>query len=173
MPTLYEIGEDANALRELLEEITTDEDGNPREPTQEEKYALIAIADDVKESFEKKAERILRYRANMVAEYEMFKVEEQRLQRHKKAAEKKAEALKWLLEQFMIRTHTQKTTAGVWTLRMQKNPPSLFIKDERLIPDDFKKVEVTINKKELLQAIKDGLVCDGADIQQFESLRIV
>ena len=171
--TIYEITADAMALRDLVEDITTDGDGTPRDPTEEEKQGLIKFANSLQETFETKAARILRYRANMVAEFEAYKTEEQRLQRHKKAAEKKADALKWLLEYFMIKTDTKKLTVDLWTLCIQKNPPSLWVKDDRKIPEKYKKVEVTVMKKELLAAMKDGLDCEGAEIQQFESLRIV
>jgi hypothetical protein len=173
MATLYEITEDVTALRDLLEEITTDENGDPRDPTEQEKQLLIGIADEIKEAFTIKAESICKYYFNLKADIEMYKTEEKRLSRHRKSAEKKSESLKWLLEYFMLKTKTKKTEAGLWTLRMQKNPPSLWIKNKDLIPDDYKKIEVSIKGKELLQAIKDGFVTDAAEIQQFESLRIV
>jgi hypothetical protein len=65
-----------------------------------------------------------------------------------------------------------KIKTPLFTVSLQKNPPSVEIVNEDLIPEQFKKVTYTVAKKDILEALKNGQVIEGAEIKQTKSLRI-
>ena len=72
----------------------------------------------------------------------------------------------------MEQTGRKKVKTELFTISIQKNTPALDITSEDNIGDEYYKVERTLNKKDLLKDIKEGLIIDGVGIKQTESLRI-
>lgn len=72
--------------------------------------------------------------------------------------------------------HTGKTKfkTELNSFSIRKNPPSLQVEDEGMIPDEYFVTSRTLDKKSLLQYMKEKGVDDyeGARIQQGESLSI-
>ena len=65
-----------------------------------------------------------------------------------------------------------KIKTDLFSLNIQKNPPSLNVISEENVPDEFYIVERKLQRTELLKAMKAGLEVEGVEIKQGESLRI-
>ena len=66
----------------------------------------------------------------------------------------------------------KKVKTELFSFNIQKNTPSLEIRDEKNIDDSYYVIERKLNKRELLNDIKEGLIVDGVELKQSESLRI-
>ena len=61
----------------------------------------------------------------------------------------------------------------LFDFKIQKNPPAVEVTDLNLIPDTYKITqEVKLDKKAILQDIKNGTEIKGVEIMQSEGLRI-
>jgi hypothetical protein len=173
--TLYQIEQDILALGDLIDSVGTDEDGNPREITQEEWETLHAYMKELDGAFQSKAERICRYIRDQEAGAEGCSREEKRLYNLRQARERKALTLKNLLQFFMERQGLSKADAGAFKLNIQKNPPSVQIANESEIPRNFfREVPATYtpDKKMISEVLKSGEEVPGAYLVQTESLRV-
>jgi len=65
-----------------------------------------------------------------------------------------------------------KVKGRLFTLAFQKNPPSVEVMDESLIPSDYIKTVTSVDKKLILEALKSGHSVSGCSLSQSESLRI-
>lgn len=103
-----------------------------------------------------------------------LKDEESRLAKRRKALENKQTNIKLYLENQLKFMGIDKVKTPLFTVALQKNPPSVNILDDDLIPDEYKKTVTTIttSKKEILEDLKLGLIIPGAEIKQGKSLRI-
>ena len=173
--TLYEITDEIKTLEDMIETFLVDADGNPREIAPEEKDALLALVDEIQGKFSDKAERICRYLADVQAVSAACKAEEERLARRRKAADRKAEALKWILETSMIRAGMDRAEAGTYKLAIQKNPPSVFIAFLEEVPEAYFRIIPETrepDKRKMLDDLKAGRAIPGALLAQGSSLRI-
>jgi alanine dehydrogenase len=101
------------------------------------------------------------------------KSEIDRLTEHKKTLENSVKRLKDNLQTAMSVQGKQKLAAGTFTVSIAKNPASVNVLCEELIPIEyFKTPDPVLVKKELLDALKAGTVVPGAELKQGESLRI-
>ena len=59
-------------------------------------------------------------------------------------------------------------------MTVRKNPASVDVLDENLIPSEYKKevVEVKVDKKAILADLKEGVVVEGAALKNSTSLMI-
>lgn len=175
MPTLYEITGEIKTLEDMIETFLVDADGNPREIAPEEKDALLSLVDEIQGQFSAKAERICRYMADIQAVAAACKAEEERLAKRRRAAERKTDALKWILETSMIRAGMEKAEAGTFKLAFQKNPPSVFIARPEDVPPEYWRIIPETrepDKRKMLDDLKAGREIPGALLAQGSSLRI-
>lgn len=112
--SLYKISEDYLYILAQLEE-------NGGELTADLESQLTAVEG----SLEGKAENICKAYQSLTAEAEAFKVESKRLAEQGKAREKTAERLKQYLKERLEVMGMDKLKAGLFTLAIQKNPPSI------------------------------------------------
>lgn len=156
---LYELTNDFRQVQALIED-----GGEGLEDTLE--AINLAIED--------KLENIAKVIKNLEADVDGFKQEEKRLADRRQSIENNIKNLKQYAENTMIVTGNKKIKAGLFTFAIQKNPPSVEIANEDLIPEKYKKTvtTTTIVKKDLLDALKEGQVIEGATIKQGKSLRI-
>jgi hypothetical protein len=115
--------------------------------------------------------KLIRY---LDSQAEVIKAEEKRLADRRKAMENRRERVKALLELQFELWGTDKIKTPTMTVSMQNNPPSVQIADENFVPEQFVTVETIrkVDKKSLLQALKDGEMFDGISLKQGRSLRI-
>lgn len=73
----------------------------------------------------------------------------------------------------MKATGKTKSKGQLFNLSIQKNPPSLNVEDEKLIPEEYWIEQAPVlDKKAMLVALKAGEEIPGVSIKQTESLRI-
>lgn len=158
---LYEL---TNDYLDLLEMLST-------EDTTEE-YKDYKLLDEINEEIETKAENIGKVLKSLEANVNGLKEEEKRLATRRRSIENNIKNLKAYLEDEMIKLDKKKFKTNLFSFNVQKNPPSLNIASEEHIPEEYYKLTRSLERKELLKDIKEGLVIDGVEINQSESLRI-
>lgn len=125
-------------------------------------------------AFEDKVESIIKLYASKMSEAEAIKTEETRLGDRRKRVEKEAVWLHQYVEREMKRLDREKIKSPLFTIALQKNPPSVNILDESAIPQEyisFKEVK-TIDKRIILDQLKAGFEVPGAEIKQERRLSI-
>lgn len=165
--TLYQITDDLLTINNLLESCV-DEEGNPREPTEEE---LEIMRNDFvlsNQNFETKTENICKFiknlsveAENVEAERKSYKAEMDRLSKRAKAYQNKAECVKSVLRYAMERLGTKKIkttlfSAGIQNTQMKVEPTSTI--DYALIPDKYKKVVYELDKEAIKKDLKEGIL---------------
>ncbi|OXZ40003.1 siphovirus Gp157 family protein [Finegoldia magna] len=133
---------------------------------------LEEMANNLNIAIEEKSDNYVKMIKNLDADVEAYKNQEKQFNKKRKTAENKISWLKKNLQASMEQTGRKKVKTELFTISIQKNTPALDITSEDNIGDEYYKVERTLNKKDLLKDIKEGLIIDGVGIKQSESLRI-
>ncbi len=135
---------------------------------------LESALSQVEDNIESKSESIAKLVKGIDGDIEALKEEEKRLAKRRKTLENKQNNIKLYLENQLKAMDIDKVKTPLFTISIQKNPPSVHILNEELIPNKYKKTETTISisKKDLLEDLKLGEIIDGAEIKQEKSLRI-
>ena len=120
--------------------------------------------------FRDKVENCIYFIRNTEADIEALTAEIKRLQERKAAKKSRIDSLKSYLLNGMKTMMVPKYEYPLFSIRVQKNPPSVKISDEGKIPAEYRIVKevVSIDKK----AIKEAGGCPGAEIVQTEGVRI-
>lgn len=138
----------------------------------EDKEEVGKYLDLIEDEFNQKAENTVKVIKNIGADIKALRDEEKRLAQKRKSLQSNQDWLKFYLQNNMERLGDKKIKAGIFNINIQKNPPSVNIKNEKLIADDYFITERKIDKKKLKEDLKDGKEIDGAELTQGESLRI-
>lgn len=168
MSSLYEITGDLLALQDLLDGMT-DENGEPREPTEEEIETMKNWFELSEAAFSAKFDnycKLLRNLKNSAenadSERQNFKAELDRLSRRSRAYLNRAECLKGMLWESMQRLHMQAFKSDLFSAKEQNTQIAI----KALDGDDLSKIpECYLKPRELnvtaiKAAIKSGeLVC--------------
>lgn len=110
---------------------------------------------------------------NIESDVEGLKAEEKRLADRRKTMENGIKRMKTAMQDAMLSTGQQKIQGEKFTFTIQKNPPALKVVDESLIPKEFfVPAAPTIDKKAIMEQLKNGTKIAGAEITQGESMRI-
>lgn len=157
---LFELTENYVKFFTMLEEVD--------EITEE----LEEMANNLNIAIEEKSDNYVKMIKNLDADVEAFKNIEKQFNKKRKTAENKIAWLKKNLQASMELQGRKRVETELFTISIQKNTPSLDITSEDNIGDEYYKIERTLNKKDLLKDIKEGLIIDGVGIKQSESLRI-
>ena len=129
--------------------------------------------ESITDAIEEKAVGYGKVIKNIEAQIEAIKIEEKRLSDRRKSLESSVRRLKDSLYESMKLTKTKRIKSELFTFNIQNNPPSLNIENEDAIPFEYYQPQAPkVDKKELLNAIKNGLEIEGVSIKQGESLRI-
>ena len=129
--------------------------------------------DSINDAIENKAENIAKLVRNLESDVSAYKEEEDRLKTKRQAAENKVKWLKTYLEDNMKLTGKTKFKSGMFNFSIQKNPASVNITDERIIPEEFLIPQLPkIDKTALKDVLKNGVEVPGAELKQTEGLRI-
>lgn len=125
--SLYEIGSDLKGLYDLMEELVDDE-GNPREPTEEEMNQIKEWFDVSYDEFQKKFDTycklIKNFKVksdNVTAEKENFAAEMKRLQKRSKAFENRAKNLQNMLMWCLQNLKLPKFKTDLFSATIQKS----------------------------------------------------
>ncbi len=133
---------------------------------------LEEMANNLNIAIEEKSDNYVKMIKNLDADVEAYKNQEKIFNKKSKTAENKIAWLKKNLQSSMELQGRKRVETELFTISIQKNTPSLDITSEDNIGDEYYKVERTLNKRDLLNDIKEGLIIDGVGIKQTESLRI-
>ena len=129
--------------------------------------------DSINDAIENKAENIAKLIRNLESDVSAFKTEEDRLKTKRQSAENKVEWLKAYLEDNMKLTGKTKFKSGMFNFSIQKNPKSVNIFNESILPDEFLIPQPPkVDKTSLKELLKNGVEIPGAELKQTESLRI-
>ena len=129
--------------------------------------------DSINDAIESKAENIAKLVRNLESDVSAYKEEEDRLKTKRQATENKAKWLKTYLEDNMKLTGKTKFKSGMFNFSIQKNPASVNITDEKIIPGEFLIPQPPkVDKTSLKEILKRGIEVPGAELKQTEGLRI-
>ena len=159
MAKLYELSTGYKNIEYLLENGEDNEE-------------LAAVLNSLGEEIEDKAENIAKLIKNYEADIEAFKTEEKRIAERRRTLENDVKRLKEYLFNNMKLTGKTKFKKGTFSFNIAKNPASVEIVNQDIIPMDYRELVEVINKKDILQDLKDGKDVQGAILKQSESLRI-
>ena len=159
MAKLYELSTGYKNIEYLLENGEDNEE-------------LAAVLNSLDAEIEDKAENIAKILKNNEADIKAFKEEEKRLAERRKALENSNKRLKEYLEDNMKMTGKTKFKKGTFSFNIAKNPASVEITNVDIISSDYKVLTETLDKKAILQDLKNGKDIQGAILKQSESLRI-
>ena len=96
-----------------------------------------------------------------------------KLQARKKAFQNRKESLKAYTLEAMKRHDIQKIECPECTISIQENNPSVDDYEPKLIPAEYwKQPKPVLDKKALLDDLKEGVVIQGARLSQTEGIRI-
>lgn len=130
------------------------------------------MADNLNVEIEEKCGNYAKMIRNLEADVEAYKNQEKIFNEKRKIAENKVKWLKQNLQASMELQNRKKVKTDLFSFNIQKNAPSLEITNENNIDDSYYVIERKLNKRELLSDIKEGLIVDGVELKQTESLRI-
>lgn len=129
--------------------------------------------DSIEDAIENKAENIAKLVRNLESDVSAYKEEEDRLKTKRQATENKVKWLKTYLEDNMKLTGKTKFKSGMFNFSIQKNPASVNITDEQIIPEEFLiQQPPKVDKTSLKEILKRGIEVPGAELKQTEGLRI-
>lgn len=162
MATLYELTAEYKELLEMAEEQNL---------TQAD---IKDTLEGMDYEFEDKADGYAKVLRSLDGKEEAISSEIKRLTEMKKVVANNKKAIKQNLENAMIETGKTKFKTTLFSFEIQKNPASVRIKDESLVPEEYRiKQPDKIDKKLLIKALKEGAVfTENIELVQTESLRI-
>ena len=105
---------------------------------------------------------------NLEADAAAYKAEKDAFAARQKAAENKAASLKKYLSDYLRGCPFE-------TLRVKvsfRKSESLEVSESAIVPEEFLKYTVDVNKAELKKAVKAGLVLDGVQLVQKQNIQI-
>lgn len=156
---LYELTENYAKLLEMAEETDTD--------------AIVDTLEALQEAIEDKAENIAKLIRNLEADVKVIRDEEKRLAERRQAIENKVERLKSYLQEQLETAGIEKVKRPTITVSIQNNPPSVDVIDETLIPADFLIPQpAKVDKKSILERLKNGEAIPGVTLKQTKGVRI-
>lgn len=161
MATLYELTAHAKALYEQMSDL-----GLPLETIQDTIEAEIPIAEKIKS--------YVFVIKELEAHEAAAKAESDRIAERARKFKARSQMLKERLQEAMEAAAITKQEYPEFTVRLQKNPPSLSVVDESLIPKSFYVEQAPkLDSRGLINHIKDGNEIKGVEIIQKTGLRIV
>lgn len=125
-------------------------------------------------AFEDKVESIIKLWRLKVSQRDAIKAEIYRLNERMNKYDREAQWLQAYVEREMKRAGKERINTPLFTIALQNNPPSVNVIDESAVPEEFwrEKVERSIDKKAVLELLKDGQLVPGVEIRQEKSLRV-
>jgi len=159
---LYELSEQYETLLEMAI------DNPDNEQLQE---FLVGLEGKIEE----KIENTIKVIRSLEAEAKAIKEEEERLAARRKSIENSSVRLKENVETIMKRMEMEKVKGQLFTISLQSNPPKVVILDEFHIPQKYfvtPQPVPQLQKKDIIEAWKQGKDIPGVQVVQEKSLRV-
>jgi hypothetical protein len=135
--------------------------------------AITDTLEGLQGEFEVKAINVAGYIRNIEAEASAVEQARKGMERRQRSLTRHAERLREYVKNHMERTGLPKLKNHYLTLRVQNNPPSVVVDDEKSIPDQYKHTETvtTLLRAEIARALKADQEVPGSHLQR--STRLV
>lgn len=160
MPKLYELSTAYNAILQQLEDA---------DETQLE--MLTDSLECVQSSIEVKVDGISKM-LKIISDTSAIDAEIDRLQKMKRSAQSKEKWLKIYLMGQMELMNLTKVKTDLFQVSIQSNPPSVDDHTPALIPSKYQQISYSLDKRKILEDLKNGLDVPGCAIKQSKSIRI-
>lgn len=136
-------------------------------------FDLADTMESIEEAIELKAENTAKVIKQLEANAEMLANEAKRLSERKSAIDSNARNLKRYLQEQLEKCGKTKVKGDIFTVAIQNNPQSVDVLDETKIPLEFFIEQAPkLDKKTLLQHLKNEEKIPGVTLKQSQSLRI-
>lgn len=124
--------------------------------------------------WEDKAVNVVKFIRNLETTAQAIKQAEQAMAHRRKVLEQRAERMKTYVRENMTACGIQRIESPWFMVAVQKNPESVRVTDEGVIPDQYKTVVETqkVNKTQIKTALKSGMVVPGAELVSSTRLAI-
>jgi hypothetical protein len=177
MITLYEMTDAYQRIRDLAE-------------TEGDEVADWATSlADIAEAMETKVGNMAHLVREWRAESGVYADEAKRISARQQAIDARIKRLEWMMQTAMQELGVDKVGNGTLTVRLQNSPPSVEVVDESIIPSTFKRAkldmslsdlpegleylaEVSVNRRAVLDALKDGAEVQGTRVVQNQHIRL-
>ena len=135
---------------------------------------LADTLESIDDALELKLENTAKVIRTFEAQAEALKTEEDRMRKKRQTYQNNVDRLKSYIFEAMQATGKDKLKGVHVSLRLQNNPPSVNMLNAQAIPAHYLVEQPsTVDKKAVLQDLKNGIAVDGAELKQDKSLRIV
>jgi hypothetical protein len=161
---LYEIAAQYQEFLELVQDTEND--------LSMDDSVVTDTLSSIEGEFEVKAVNTAAVLKTLQSEADAIAAAMQAMTARKKALESRADSLKSYLLHNMQAMCVQKIKHPYFNISVNKSPESVFIENESLIGEEFKKVVVTIDKVLIKEALKAGKAVAGCALVRGEHLRI-
>jgi uncharacterized protein YeeX (DUF496 family) len=122
--------------------------------------------------FKDKAISVAAFFLNQEADIKAMKDAEKRIADRRKSIENRVNWMKNYLLSNMQRTGITSIDCPQFSIKLRNNPESVKVLDEDLIPDEYivKKIEHSVDKVAIKNAIKSGEKIDGVELVRSQSI---
>ena len=160
MITLYELTENYKQLLELAEKAESEE----------EIELLMDTIDCNKDAAEVKLEGYGVILSELSNKSYYIDSEIKRLQQMKHAINNNIKRLKVACLEYLQTVDNGKVRTKHFNWYLQKNPPSVYVFDEKAIPDKYKSIVTSVkyNKNDIMNDLKAGIQIEGVGIKDEE-----
>lgn len=135
---------------------------------------LTDTLESIDEALEVKLENTAKVIRTVEAEANAIKVEEERLKKRRQVMLNNADRMKQYIFEAMQATGKEKLKGVHVSLRLQNNPQSVNVLNDKAIPAHYLVEQPsTVDKKALLQDLKNGIAVEGAELKRGKSLHII
>jgi hypothetical protein len=162
---MYEITQDMRALRGLIESLEDDE-GNLREPSEDEKKTVLEWIGQTEDAFRQKADNICKFIKNLKieadtaeAERKAHKEELDRLSRTAEAREHKADAVRAALHDAMNALKIKKYKSALFSVNVQNTAKSAKMISGSPVPPEWAK-PLELDGGKVKAALEEGSLTD-------------
>ena len=128
--------------------------------------------DSINESIELKVENTAYVIKTLEANANAYKDEMDRMAKSKKTIDNNIKNLKLYMQQAMEQTGMDKIEGKLIKVSIQNNPPSVYVTQEESLKEYMVEQPKKLDKRALLDDLKQGVVVAGAELQQTRSVRI-
>lgn len=155
---LFELSQNYMQVVEMAEEL--------------DEETLKDTLDSINESIELKVENTAYVIKTLEANSKAYKDEMDRMAKSKKAIDNNIKNLKLYIQQTMEQTGRDKIEGKLIKVAIQNNPPSVYVANEETLKEYMVEQPKKLDKRALLDDLKQGVVVAGAELQQTRSVRI-
>jgi hypothetical protein len=161
MPNLYDLAAQYKQFYDFMDNaLSSDEDF-----TEEDLQLYFETLESLEDNLEQKLENTIKFLRNIEGDIEAYKKEKQRFERKQKYLQNTYDRLKQWMRDSLEQNGIEKMKAGQFSVRLQKNNPSVDVYDVEKVPKQYvTKTEIHVDKKQILADLKEGKQIDGVQL---------